>query len=179
MIVATAGRLIDKTDADENRFPLENVGLVRRRILRLFQSEAADVLISSAACGADLLAQDAARELKMRRYVVLPFDRERFRRTSVASRAGDWEKLYDEICDEAERDGTLIVLEDFEGKRKAYSAANEEILSRAKSLQTTDERVLAVVIWEGQAKAEENDETAAFAERARALNFPVKEILTK
>jgi hypothetical protein len=179
MIITLAGRLIDSANADESRFPLENAGLVRERILELFRAEAATILVSSAACGADLLALDAARELKMRRYVVLPFDRERFRQTSVTSRAGDWENLYDEICDEAERDGNLIVLEDFEDENEAYSAATEEILSRAESLQTPSEQVLAVFIWEGRAKDFEKDETNAFAERARALGFPVKEILTK
>lgn len=181
MIIAAAGRLIDKSDADARRFPLKNAALVRERISKLFEREAATILISSAACGADLLAQDAARSLKMRRYVILPFERGRFLEKSVRSRPGDWEELFDLVCDEAEREGNLIVLEGFEDEEdeaKAYSAATAEILKKAKSLQSSGEEVSAVVIWEGKAK-DAGDETAAFAEKARALNFGVKEILTK
>jgi hypothetical protein len=175
MIAALAGRRIDAADAETIRFPPENTDLVRGRVLELFEKEQVKILISSAACGADLLGLDAAGELEIRRYIILPFGRERFRETSVTDRPGNWGEMFDKICDEVGREGNLIVLEGFQDESEAYSAATAEILNKASSLQ--DEKVLAVIIWEGKAK-DEKDETAAFAGKAKALNFDVKEILT-
>jgi hypothetical protein len=181
MIAALAGRRIDEPDAETTRFPLKNKDLVRKRISALFKEKSAAVLISSAACGADLLAQAAAGALGLERYIILPFSRARFRKTSVTDRPGNWGKLFDKICDEVEKEGKLIVLEDFPDENEAYSAATREILNKAESLRSAGENkeeVLAVIIWEGKAK-DENDETAGFAEKARAMNFKVEEILTK
>jgi hypothetical protein len=180
MIIALAGRRIDAPDAKEKRFPLEMKDLVYERIRDFFQIHSVSVLVSSAASGADLLALDAAGELKIQRYIILPFERERFRETSVTDRPGNWEEMFDKICGEVEGEGNLIVLEGFREDAKAYSAATEEILNKAESLQSAKEReeVLAVIIWEGKAK-DEKDETAAFAENAKGRGFIVKEILTK
>jgi hypothetical protein len=136
-------------------------------------------LVCSAACGADLLALEAAGHLGIERYIILPFGRERFRKTSVTDRPGDWGKLFDEICDEVSRRGNLIVLEGFDDEGEAYSAATSAILDKAEALASGGEnKKLALVIAEGDVK-NEKDETAAFAEKARARDFVVKEILTK
>jgi hypothetical protein len=179
MIVALAGRRIDALDAEEKRFPLEMEEVVYSRIREFFHKNNVEILVSSAACGADLLAQKAARELGIERHIILPFGREKFRETSVTDRPGDWGKLFDEVCDEAEREGNLTVLEGFEDdEENAYSAVTTEIIKRAKSLQSKDEKVLAVAVWEGEAK-DETDETASFIEQAKAQNIAVKEIPTK
>ena len=88
MIIALAGRRIDAADADTQRFPVENIELVRRRLRELFERERPEALVSSAACGADLIALDEAGALGIRRRVILPFDRRRFRETSVIDRPG-------------------------------------------------------------------------------------------
>jgi len=179
MIVALAGRRIDAPDAEEKRFPLEMEEIVYVRVRNFFHNNKIEILVSSAACGADLLAQKAARELEIERHIILPFGRERFRETSVTDKPGDWGKLFDEICDEAERKGNLIVLNGFEDdEENAYSAVTSEILKHAKSLEPEKESVLAVAIWEGKAKGE-SDETARFIEMAKAQNITIKEILTK
>ena len=179
MIVASAGRRIDETNAETSRFPLENVALTRARIFEFLKKEAATILVCSAACGADLLILEAAGQLKIERHIILPFERERFRTTSVIDRPGDWGKPFDEICGEVEKQGNLTVLKDFENDSDAYSAATTEILNKAESLQSTGEnQKLALLIWEGNVKSED-DETAGFATKANARNFVVKEILTK
>lgn len=179
MIAALAGRLIDEQNAETIRFPLENTDSVRGQILELFKKESVTVLISSAACGADLLALDAAGELEVERRIILPFAREKFREKSVTSRPGNWGNLFDKIFDEVEKDGNITVLKNFEDEAEAYSAATREILNKTEALRAArNEEVLAVFVWEGKAKTEK-DETAGFAEKARALNFKVKEILTK
>jgi hypothetical protein len=179
MIVALAGRRIDALDAEEKRFPLEMEEVVYSRIREFFHKNNVEILVSSAACGVDLLAQKAARELGIERQIILPFGRGKFRKTSVTDRPGDWGKLFDEVCVEAEREGNLTVLEGFEDdEENAYSAVTTEIIKRAKSLQSKDEKVLAVAVWEGEAK-DETDETASFIEQAKAQNIAVKEIPTK
>jgi broad specificity phosphatase PhoE len=180
MIVALAGRRIDAPDAETTRFPLKNRAAVRQKLLGFFRKNNVTELISSAACGADLLAQAAAGKLKIRRYVILPFERGRFRETSVTDRPGRWGKLFDDICAEAEREGNLIVLENYKNEDEAYSAVTTEILNLAESLNkdAVNKKILAVVVWEGKPK-DEKDETAAFAEKANARNIPLKEISTK
>lgn len=178
MIIALAGRRIDADDAEEKRFPLAMKDVVYAKILQFFRKNNITALVGSAACGADLLAQKAARELKIEQYIILPFEREKFRETSVTDRPGDWGNLFDEICGDVEAKGNLIILKGFENdEEKAYSAVTREILNRAESLQSKKEKFLAVAVWEGTAK-DKTDETASFIEQAQARNMVVKEILT-
>ncbi len=180
MIVAFAGRRIDARNAKERRFPLEMEKIVYRVIRDFFQVNNVRVLVSSAACGADLLAQKAAQELKVEQQIIIPFERGNFKETSVTDRPGDWGELFDDICDEVERKGNLIVLEGFEDDDDdAYSAVTTAILSHAESLKRKPdkEKLLAVIAWEGCAK-QKDDETAAFAAKARSRSIEVAEILT-
>jgi len=179
MIVALAGRRIDKANADRPRFPLTSVGLVSERLGRLFSEKKASTLVCSAACGADLLALQAAGNLGIRRRIVLPFARSRFRETSVLDRPGDWGPLFDAICDEVVEEGDLVSLDCSDDDPCAYSAASSAILEEALRLQRTEEHesVVVVIVWEGAARGED-DETAAFAKKAEALGIDVEETLT-
>ena len=109
--IALAGRRIDAPDAETPRFPLANVPLVRDRLRAFFVERGAGTLVCSAACGADLVALEAAESLGMRRRIVLPFDPARFRQTSVTDRPGDWGPTYDRLVETARREGDLVVLE--------------------------------------------------------------------
>lgn len=177
MIITLAGRRIDEKESEEKRFPLEMKDVVYQRILAFFREHNVSVLVSSAACGVDLLAQKAARELGIERHIILPFEREKFRKTSVTDRPGDWGKLFDEICDEAEADGNLIVLKDQTDEAKAYSAVTIAILEYTENLPSNKEKVLAVAVWEGKAK-DDSDETASFIRQSKMKNIEVKVIST-
>ena len=63
MILAFAGRRMDAAGAAPPRFPLTNVALVRRRIRALLEAHSATAIVSSAACGADLIALGEAGAL--------------------------------------------------------------------------------------------------------------------
>src|SRR4030095_8073400 len=108
MIIALAGRRIDAPDAATPRFPVENTEVAARRIHELLEAQGATALVSSAACGADLLALVEAGALGIRRRVVLPFDRKRFREISVVDRPGEWGRLYDDVLDEVSSNGDLV-----------------------------------------------------------------------
>src|SRR5262245_66089037 len=77
MIIALAGRRIDAPDAPTPRFPSENVRLVQSRLADLFAREGATALVSSGACGADLVALEVAGARGMQRRVVLARSEER------------------------------------------------------------------------------------------------------
>ena len=179
MIIALAGRRIDAPDAKIARFPLDNVRVVRKRLQKLFEECAASTLVSSAACGADLIALSEAGALGMRRRIVLPFNRERFGKRSVADRPGDWSTIYDRVLDEVTTTGDLIVLNHGGSESEAYAAANRAILDDAVALaQQLHESVVAVLVWDGNPRGDD-DLTQALGDEARSRGLRVLEVQTK
>ena len=178
MIIAVAGRRIDAEDATASRFPLTNVALVQQRLEALFDREAATALVSSGACGADLVALTAAGGRRMRRRMVLPFDREAFRASSVTDRPGEWGPVYDRLLVELDRTGDVVTLTGDAASDAAYAAANEAILREAAALareRATD--VVAVLVWEGASRGA-TDLTAAFGDAARRRGCRVEQVKT-
>jgi cytosine/adenosine deaminase-related metal-dependent hydrolase len=178
-VAALAGRRPDAADTREERFPLRNAGAVRARIAEVLRERGVGTLVCSAACGADLLALDAAAELGLRRVVVLPFEAERFRESSVVDRPGDWGDAYDAVVADVRARGDLVVLSPDGGdSHGAYQAATATILARAMELAGGDpSRVVALLVWEGGSRGA-GDHTAAFRDTARAQGMAVQEIRT-
>ena len=183
MVIALAGRRIDAPDADIPRFPPANEGRVRDRLRRAFEELGATAVVSSAACGADLVALEVAGTLELRRIVVLPWGRERFRERSVVDRSQTWGERYDRVLDEVEAAGGLRVLALEEDGEAAYAATNEAILSEARELGGKAgkggeaHRVVAVPVWDGQSRGP-SDFTEQFVDAARALGLEVREVRT-
>jgi hypothetical protein len=178
MVIALAGRRIDASGAETPRFPLSNVGVVRQSLRELFETRRAKALVSAAACGADLNALSEAGALGMRRRVVLPFDRNRFRATSVTDRPGEWGPIYDQILDEVSSKGDLVTLEGDANDSQAYSAANLAILNEAVALaRQSNQPLMAVLVWDGERRGED-DLTEAFGDEARRRGLQVLEVRT-
>jgi hypothetical protein len=176
MIIALAGRRVDSPEAKDTRFPLLNVGIVRERVRALLQENAA-ALVSSAACGADLIALSEAGKLGLRRRVVLPFERPRFRETSVTDRPGDWGPLFDEVLDTVEAAGDLVVLR-AGSDDEAYALANRAILDESLALaKTAHQPVRAVLVWDGKSRGD-HDLTEDFGVEARKRGMPVTDVPT-
>jgi hypothetical protein len=179
MIVALAGRRVDAFNAKQPRFPPtpKNVGVVRKRIRAFLQTQGATVLVSSAACGADLLALSEAGSLGLCRRIVLPFDREKFRATSVTDRPGDWGFLYDSALNEAEKKGDLLLIPP-SSEDKAYAEANHVIVDEALSLGLEFQQpITAVLVWDGKSRGE-GDLTEEFGLYARTKGIPVVDLMT-
>lgn len=179
-IIALAGRRVDPVNADTQRFPLENVTLVRNRLSNLFVAERATALVCSAACGADLAALDEAERLGLQRRIVLPFPPERFRQTSVIDRPGDWGPVFDRLIAASRIAGDLVVL-DHDGD-DAYAAANQTIIEQAQLLAEPDgggakQRLIAVIVWEGMAR-DGSDATEGFRSLAAVAGFDIRFVLT-
>ena len=177
MIIAVAGRRIDAAGAVA-RFPPENMQMVGDSLRRLFTKEGAKAIVTSAACGADLLALREAGALGLGRHVVLPFDRAAFRASSVVDRPGDWGTLFDTTMKEVEASGSVKILDGTTGDDSAYARANEAILETAAAVaRTTNDEVCALVVWDGASRGD-GDLTEAFGTAARSRGWRVLEILT-
>ena len=177
MIIALAGRRVDTADATQARFPLENIELVRERIREMLRARAATLLVSAAACGADLLALSEAGALGIRRRVVLPFERDRFRETSVTDRPGNWGPVYDQVLNEVAAVGDLLIANPT-SKGNEYAAGNLAILDEALRLGgDTSQGVDAVLVWEGSSRGED-DNTEHFGVEARKRGLPLIEVRT-
>jgi hypothetical protein len=180
VVVALAGRRIDAPGSDSPRFPLDNVPTVRTRLTELMSVEHVTALVSSAACGADLVALEEADRLGLRRRIVLPFSPERFRKSSVVDRPGDWGPVFDRLIFTAERAEDLVVLREGVGDdNMAYAAANEAIIREAQLLADAGapSRLIAVVVWEGGARAG-TDATEAFRQLASIAGFEQRSVAT-
>ena len=150
-MIALAGRRIDAEDETIGRFPLARSAAVREKLRRLFDEQGAGTLVSSAACGADLLAVDVARERRMRIRIILPFDEETFRQASVTDRPGEWGALYDAACRAARASNDLVEMDlDPSNGQKAYEAATERIIEDASSIAAEQGAgALAVAVSDG------------------------------
>lgn len=182
MIVALAGRRIDAEGAAVPRFPLERVDAVRKRIRIRLSEMRATVLISSGACGADLIAQEVAGELGIQRRVVLPFDRERFRALSVTDRPGNWGPRYDTICDEVAAAGGLTVLSYDPREEISFKYAGDDILALVLRWAGTQggglvDQAAVILVWDRVARSPD-DITAQFGNTARAQGLRVIQIST-
>lgn len=187
MVVALAGRRVDAPGAEQQRFPLENIDVVAGRLRTLLEDLKPCALICSAACGADLLALDAARTLGIRRRIVLPFDPSRFRATSVVDRPGNWGSLFDTLYEEARARNDLVIVSHEGDDEEAYAAATERIIAEAlelakeeanrESVEPPDSQPMAIVVWDGRSKGE-GDLTAEFAVLARENGMRVIEVET-
>jgi hypothetical protein len=152
------------------------VPLVRAELQRLFAREGVELLVCSAACGADLTALDVACGAGIRCKVVLPFEARRFRETSVVDRPGDWGELFDSLMPRIETAGDLVVLGDEADSERVYRRGNEVVVEQA-CLAARDRRRLAVVVWEGEAR-EGRDATDHFRRLASQAGMVERIVLT-
>ncbi len=177
MIIALAGRRVDAVDAKQERFPARNVEVVRQRIRMVLKTQKAKALVSSAACGSDLLALSEAGSLGLRRKIVLPFEREKFRGTSVIDRPGEWGALYDKVLDEVEKSADLLVIQ-LKAEVEAYAETNHVIVDEALSLGLQlQQPVIAVLVWEGKSRGA-GDLTEEFGTFAQTKGVPVTNVMT-
>jgi hypothetical protein len=177
-VAALAGRRIDALDATVVRFPLANRERVRARLLATLRERSVRALVTSAACGVDLLGLDAAREAGAARHVVLPFDRARFRDTSVVDRPGEWGTLYDAIVRDVEEAGGLTELA-YDDDGAGYVATNVAMLDHAARVaNAVGLPLLAVIAWDGTPR-DGADVTLAFRDEARRRGLEVVEVSTR
>lgn len=184
MVVVVAGRRIDPPHAAISRFPLEYRRTVSRRIRAALKTLQATVVVSSAACGADLLALDAARALGLRRRIVLPYQEDWFLVDSVTDRPGRWKTLFQRTLNEARTAGDVVTLRERRGAGEAYRAANERMLAEALKLARKENHerpgaaLAGLIIWEGSARGPD-DVTDHLRQRLEAEGARVVSVITR
>lgn len=184
MIVAVAGRRIDAPGAQPPRFPLARRRPTQRRITVALQRLHTAVVVSSAACGADLLTLAAARALGLRRRIILPYREDWFLADSVTDRPGRWKALYCALIEEARASGDLIVLRGKRGSDEAFRAANARILREAQRLArgespTNPSAALAgLIVWEGAPRGP-GDVTAHLRDALAQAGAHIEQALTR
>ena len=172
-VIAQAGRRVDAVNSAIARFPSANVPVVRERIKNELLQEKPLALVSSAACGTDLLALDLAGDLKIERFVLLPSKPEVFRASSVTDRPGDWGSLFDRIIKEAH----VAVFTLPEGQA-GYLETNIRLLDKAQALaQKNKVPAKAMVVWDQKSRGPD-DVTGHFLAQARQRRWPIVEIST-
>lgn len=175
-IAALAGRRTDAQDADDLRFPLAESEHVFHKLLRRFRQERVLRLVCSAACGADILALEAAYTLAIPATVVLPFAPHVFRKVSVTDRPGNWGERFDRLVQAARDRDDLVELGLDTGDGNAFTATNHRIIQAA--LASGNHRKLAFVVWEGLSRGED-DSTAEFLSTALSHGFEKRSVITK
>lgn len=172
-VVVAAGRRVDAPDAQSARFPASNVDAVRKRIATFFAHEKPSALVSSGACGADLLAIQVAEERHMKRYIVLGAEVAEFRKSSVTDRPGNWGELFDQAMKTSKVE-VLKVPDSQEG----YLETNLKLLDRAEAVaKQSGTTVVALVIWNEQSRGPD-DVTNHFLQQAELRKIPVTQIST-
>jgi len=181
-VVALVGRRIDPEPTLTPRFPFDQVNRVRIEITDQLRRSHALALVSSAACGADLVALQTAQEMQLRTRIILPFSAARFRVTSVVDRPRPefWGDMFDRVASVARADGNLVELDMMETD-DAYSAANAIIIDEARKLTDVKDHgplsLVALVVWEGASRGAD-DNTYKFVKLARHSGFRVEQVLT-
>jgi hypothetical protein len=103
VVTAFAGHMVDAPYRSAPRFPaaLEPAvaAAIRDRLARMHRP----IVYTSAACGADLIAIEAALDLGAEVNVLLPFNRDDFVRTSVAVGGAGWTQRFDAALARATR----------------------------------------------------------------------------
>jgi len=124
-----------------------------------------------------LLALSEAGNLGLRRRIVLPFDREKFRATSVTDRPGDWGLLFDNVLNEVGSNGDLLIIQP-NSEDKAYAEVNHTIVDEAISLGLElHQPAMTVLVWDGKSRGE-GDLTEEFGAYARMRGVPVLDVMT-
>jgi hypothetical protein len=176
-IIAAAGRRIDAVNASPSRFPLANRDAVREHIRAALLEHGATGIVASGACGADLLAQEVARELKLpHRRMILPFVPDIFRDSSVTDRPGDWGPLFDDLLTELTARGDVVTLAEDPGRDAAYAAVNRVMLAEAGRIAGAS-TPLVLLIWDGVSRGH-GDLTADLGIKARERSWPIAEVST-
>ena len=180
-IVALGGRRIDPEPTPTPRFPFDEVDRVGMEIADRLRRLDAVALVCSAACGADLIALDAAQEMGLRTRIILPFSAGRFRKTSVVDRPRPefWGNIFDRVASVARAHGDLIELDIAEGD-DAYPSTSAIVIDEARKLAGRSMgslSLIALIVWEGSSRGAD-DNTNKFVELAQQSGFRIEQVLT-
>ncbi len=142
------GHMVDPPERANPRFPPSLVPAVRDALRQRLSAMAPLAAYGSAACGADLLCLEVARELGCETHVVLPFPAAEFRRTSVDFAGGDWGERFEDALARAD---SVTVASDHHARGSAatFDYANLILTGMGRlRAQSLDAPIAAVAVWD-------------------------------
>ena len=178
--LAAAGRRIDApaTRPEDERFPSNMESRVAFRIRDALVALRPARVAGSAACGADILIQEAARDLGVPRTIVLPFATQAFLERSVMDRGEAWGARFESLL--GDTGAQLVQLrhtdptDDVDADR-AYAEATAAIIECVAAGPVGRRGVL--LVWEGT-RRRPDDQTAALADEAVARGWSRYDVIT-
>jgi class 3 adenylate cyclase/tetratricopeptide (TPR) repeat protein len=150
-VVIFVGHMIDWPGRSQPRFPSSMEDAVTAEIRKRLDQLNAGFGYSSAACGSDILFQEAMAEQKgVERHILLPFAAQDFRRASVEIvPEGDWGRRFEKVLAGA-RVRTACA-EELEHGSIAYEYANLMLhgIASARARRLGDE-LIGLAVWNGE-----------------------------
>ncbi len=152
-VLVFTGNMIDGPDSRTPRFPAAIEEPVRNALKQHLAALKPTAVYGSAACGADILCLEAARELGCETHIVLPFPAVEFRRSSVDFAGANWGKRFEQAL--AAADSVMIASDHRAGDSAASFDYANVILTglgalRAEALDTS---VRGLAVWDPRFKA--------------------------
>jgi class 3 adenylate cyclase len=173
-VIIFSGHMIDSADRPRPRFPSNLVAAVAKEMKERLHRCDAQIGISSAACGSDLLFIEAMLERGAEIHVVLPWRKEEFLRTSVAVNDDDyWTQKFDQLLKEV-TSLTYLSQQSAPSGNLGYlycsDCMNGMALYRA---ETIGSDVTPVAVWDGK-RGDGLGGTSSFVHFWRSRQRPVE-----
>lgn len=150
-IVVFTGNMIDQPGRATARFPAQLEAAVREVLRARLAAIAPAAVYGSAACGADLLCLELARELGIETHVVLPFPPGEFRRVSVDIVAGQWGERFERVLAAAD---SVTVASDHHARGSAATFEYANLLLTGMGrlrAQVLDTAMRGLAVWDRRA----------------------------
>lgn len=177
MIIAFAGRRIDEKGSKNKRFPRSKISAVKQELYRYLKDKPISALISSAACGGDLLALETAQSLDIPTLVILPFEVSAFKVHSVLDCPGSWKDTFDGVIKNLNKEQLIMLGIDLSDET-AYEKVNEEIFRQAElAALKLKQSVEVLIAWDGKPKTSD-DLTYQFLQIAQQKQLSIHIIKT-
>lgn len=129
VIAAFSGHMIDRADRGQPRFPKEIVPSIKEKMQEIIAEEGIQIGYCSAACGADLLFIESMLERGGEVNVVLPFNAEDFKKTSVEFAGPEWVERFNTLLEKTHI--SYLTEESFFGGDDIYSFLGKVIIGES------------------------------------------------
>lgn len=173
-VAVFSGHMVDRPGRLSERFPSRLESTVRDAIHERLAKHGAGLGYASAACGSDILFLETLLELGGKAYVVLPYERQRFKKDSVEI-ANDprWVERFEKVL---ERASDVLLASEHPMEEGGLSFEYTNLLLhglaniRAERFET---ELVPMAVWDGKA-GDGPGGTASVVERWRKLGYEIE-----
>ena len=173
-VAVFSGHMIDRPDRLNPRFPAQLEAAVRAEIHQRLVKHGAGLGYASAACGSDILFLETMLELEGKTYIVLPYEKEQFKKDSVEiAQAPQWAGRFEMVLERASN--VLLASErPLADSTLAFEYTNLLLdglaYIRAERFETD---LVPIAVWDGKA-GDGPGGTASVVKRWRQLGYDIE-----